>query len=99
MAKYFPEGDKMNTVNTYGYSTAQLLVQVFKQCGDNLTRENVMKQAANLKDVVLDLGLPGMKINTSPTDYRVNKQLQMMKFNGERWELFGPILEDAGPAG
>jgi ABC-type branched-subunit amino acid transport system substrate-binding protein len=99
MAKYFPEGDKMNTVNTYGYSTAQLLVQVLKQCGDDLTRENVMKQAANLKDVVLDLGLPGMKINTGPDDYRVNKQLQMMKFNGERWELFGPILEDAGPAG
>jgi ABC-type branched-subunit amino acid transport system substrate-binding protein len=99
MDKYFPEGDKMNTVNTYGYSTAQLLVQVLKQCGDNLTRENVMKQAANLKDVVLDLGLPGMKINTGPNDYRVNKQLQMMRFNGERWELFGPILEDAGPAG
>ncbi|HVQ68507.1 MAG TPA: ABC transporter substrate-binding protein, partial [Bradyrhizobium sp.] len=99
MTKYFPEGDKMNTVNTYGYSTAQLLVQVLKQCGDDLTRENVMRQAANLKDVVLDIGLPGMKINTGPTDYRVNKQLQMMKFNGERWELFGPILEDAGPAG
>jgi hypothetical protein len=99
MTKYFPEGDKMNTVNTYGYSTAQLLVQVLKQCGDDLTRENVMRQAANLKDVVLDLGLPGMKINTGPNDYRVNKQLQMMKFNGERWELFGPILEDAGPAG
>ena len=99
MAKYFPEGDKMNTINTYGYSTAQLLVQVLKQCGDNLTRENVMKQAANLKDVVLDLGLPGMKINTGPNDYRVNKQLQMMRFNGERWELFGPIMEDAGPAG
>jgi len=99
MAKYFPEGDKMNTVNTYGYSTAQLLVQILKQCGDDLTRENVMKQAASLKDVVLDLALPGMKINTSPDDYRVNKQLQMMRFNGERWELFGPILEDAGPAG
>lgn len=99
MAKYFPEGDKMNTVNTYGYSTAQLLVQVLEQCGDDLTRENVMKQAANLKDVVLDLSLPGMKINTSPTDYRVNKELQMMKFNGERWELFGPIMRDASPAG
>jgi branched-chain amino acid transport system substrate-binding protein len=58
-----------------------------------------MKQAASLKDVTGDLALPGMKINTSPTDYRVNKQLQMMKFNGERWELFGPILEDAGPTG
>jgi branched-chain amino acid transport system substrate-binding protein len=99
MAKYFPEGDKMNTVNTYGYSTAQLLVQILKQCGDDLTRENVMKQAASLKNVELDLALPGMRINTSADDYRVNKQLQMMKFNGERWELFGPILEDAGPAG
>ena len=99
MTKYFPEGDKMNTVNTYGYSTAQLLVQVLKQCGDDLTRENVMRQAASLKDVVLDLSLPGMKINTGPNDYRVNKQFQMMKFNGERWELFGPILEDTSPAG
>jgi len=58
-----------------------------------------MKQATSLKNVVLDLALPGILVNTSPTDYRVNKQLQMMKFNGERWELFGPILEDAGPAG
>jgi branched-chain amino acid transport system substrate-binding protein len=99
MAKYFPDGDKMNTVNTYGYSTAQLLVQVLKQCGDDLTRENVMKQAASLKNVELDLALPGLRINTGPDDYRVNKQLQMMKFNGERWELFGPVLEDAGPAG
>ncbi len=99
MTKYFPDGDKMNTVNTYGYSTAQLLVQVLKQCGDDLTRENVMKQAASLKNVELDLALPGLRINTGPDDYRVNKQLQMQKFNGERWELFGPILEDAGPAG
>ena len=58
-----------------------------------------MKQATSLKDVVLDLALPGIKINTSPTDYRVNKQLQMEKFNGERWELFGPILEDSSAAG
>jgi branched-chain amino acid transport system substrate-binding protein len=74
-------------------------VQILKQCGDDLTRENVMKQAASLKNVELDLALPGMRINTSADDYRVNKQLQMMRFNGERWELFGPILEDAGPAG
>jgi ABC-type branched-subunit amino acid transport system substrate-binding protein len=99
MAKYYPDGDKNSNFNTYGYSTAQLLVTVLQMCGDNLTRENVMKQAASLKDVTGDILLPGMKINTSPTDYRVNKQLQMMKFNGERWELFGPILEDAGPAG
>jgi ABC-type branched-subunit amino acid transport system substrate-binding protein len=99
MAKYYPDGDKDSSFNTYGYGTAQLLVHVLQQCGDNLTRENVMKQAASLKDVTGDTGLPGIKANTSPTDYRVNKQLQMMKFNGERWELFGPILEDAGPAG
>ncbi|MBO4227465.1 ABC transporter substrate-binding protein [Bradyrhizobium neotropicale] len=99
MAKYYPEGDKDSNFNTYGYSTAQLLIHVLKECGDNLTRENVMKQAASLKNVQLDLSLPGIVANTSPTDYRVNKQLQMMRFNGERWELFGPILEDAGPAG
>jgi branched-chain amino acid transport system substrate-binding protein len=99
MAKYYPEGDKNSNFNTYGYSTSQLLIEVLKQCGDDLTRENVMKQAANLKNVKLDLLLPGIVVNTSPTDFRVNKQLQMMKFNGERWELFGPILEDTGAAG
>jgi hypothetical protein len=72
---------------------------VLKQCGDDLTRENVMKQAAALNGVSTDIALPGIKVTTSPTDYRVNKQLQMMHFNGERWELFGPILEDAGAAG
>ncbi len=99
MAKYYPDGDKDSNFNVYGYGTAQLLAHVLQQCGDNLTRENVMKQAASLKDVAGDTALPGIKANTSPTDYRVNKQLQMMRFNGERWELFGPILEDAGPAG
>jgi branched-chain amino acid transport system substrate-binding protein len=99
MAKYFPEGDKNSSFNTYGYSTAQLMVHVLKQCGDDLTRENVLRQATNLKNVQLDLSLPGIVGNTTPNDYRVNKQLQMMKFNGERWELFGPILEDSSPAG
>jgi ABC-type branched-subunit amino acid transport system substrate-binding protein len=99
MAKYYPDGDKNSNFNTYGYSTAQLMAHVLKQCGDDLTRENVIKQATNLKNVELDLSLPGMKANTTENDYRVNKQMQMMKFNGERWELFGPILEDSGPAG
>src|SRR6201996_1731635 len=99
MAKYYPEGDKDSNFNTYGYSTTQLLIHVLKQCGDDLTRENVMKQAASLKNVSTDIALPGIVANTSATDYRVNKQLQMMKFNGERWELFGPILEDTGAAG
>jgi len=99
MAKYYPDGDKDSSFNTYGYSTTQLLIHVLKQCGDDLTRENVLKQATNLKNVQLDLALPGILGNTTPNDYRVNKQLQMMKFNGERWELFGPILEDNGPTG
>ena len=94
MEKYYPEGDKNSSFNSYGYSTTALLIEVLKSCGDNLTRENVMKQATSLKGVVGDLSLPGMVTNTSPTDYRVNKQLQMMKFNGERWELFGPIIDD-----
>ena len=99
MAKYYSDGDKNSSFNTYGYSTAQLLVHVLNQCGDDLTRENVLKQATNLKNVQLDLALPGIVGNTTPNDYRVNKQLQMMKFNGERWELFGPIIEDTGAAG
>src|ERR1700691_5161033 len=99
MAKYYPEGDKNSSFNSYGYGTAQLMIHVLKQCGDDLTRENVLKQATNLKNVATDIALPGIKANTTPTDYRVNKQLQMMKFNGERWELFGPILEDSSPAG
>ena len=99
MAKYYPDGDKDSSFNSYGYMTSQLMIHVLEKCGDNLTRENVMKQATSLKNVQLDLSLPGVVNTTTPDDYRVNKQLQMMKFNGERWELFGPILEDAGPAG
>jgi hypothetical protein len=70
------------------------MVEVLKRCGDDLTRANVMKQATSLSGLVFDLSLPGIVNSTSPTDYRVNKQLQMQRFNGERWELFGPIIED-----
>jgi branched-chain amino acid transport system substrate-binding protein len=94
MDKYYPEGDKNSTFNTYGYGSAQTLEKVLRACGDDLTRENVMKQVTNLKDVELDLLLPGIVMNTSPTDYRGIKQLQMMRFNGERWEGFGPIITD-----
>jgi branched-chain amino acid transport system substrate-binding protein len=99
MAKYYPDGDKDSNFNVYGYITTQLLIHVLKECGDDLTRDNVLKQATHLKNVQLDLSLPGIVNSTTPEDYRVNKQLQMMKFNGERWELFGPIMEDAGAAG
>jgi branched-chain amino acid transport system substrate-binding protein len=99
MAKYYPEGDSGSNFNTYGYSVGQLLVHVLEQCGDDLTRENVMKQATSLKDFEADFSLPGIKINTSSTDYRIHKQFKMMRFSGERWEPFGPVLEDAGPPG
>ena len=94
MKKYYPDGSLVDSFNVYGYSVAMTVVQVLKQCGDDLTRENVMKQVANIKGHVPSLALPGMSITTGPNDYRVNKQMQMMRFNGERWELFGPILED-----
>jgi len=70
-------------------------VQVLKQCGDELTRENVMKQAANLQDFTVPMLLPGITINTSPTDFAPVKQIQMGRFDGERWRLFGPLLTGA----
>ncbi|MFB6463786.1 ABC transporter substrate-binding protein [Bradyrhizobium tunisiense] len=94
MAKYYPEGDKDSNLNVYGYITAQLLIQVLKQCGDDLTRDNVMRQAANLRNVELDLTLPGISVSTSPTDYRVNKQFQMVQFDGQRWQKLGDIVTD-----
>ena len=97
MAKDFPEGDKVDGGTVVGYGVAQTLVQVLKQCGDNLTRENVMKQAASLKDFRTEVLLPGIKINTGPTDFAPISQLQLMKFKGEKWELFGDVISaDAG---
>jgi len=92
MDKYYAEGDKTNSSNVTAYTTSRLLVQVLKQCGDNLTRENVMKQAANLKNIDLGMLLPGILVNTSPTDYFPLEELQMRRFNGEGWENFGPII-------
>jgi branched-chain amino acid transport system substrate-binding protein len=91
---YYPEGDRKNLFTVYGYSAAELLVEVLKKCGDDLSRENIMRQAATLDDVKLDLLLPGLSISTSPTDYRVIKEFRMMRFTGERWEPFGPIVAD-----
>ena len=97
LAKYFPEGNRLDASVMFGYTVAQGLVQVLKQCGDNLTRENVMKQAASLKDLELGGLLPGIKVNTGPTDFAPISQLQLMKFKGETWELFGDIINgDAG---
>jgi branched-chain amino acid transport system substrate-binding protein len=87
MRKHYPEGNTADSFNVYGYSAAQLLVQVLKQCGDDLTRANVMRQAANLKDVRLPMLLPGIVINTSADDYAVLSQSRLARFDGERWVL------------
>jgi branched-chain amino acid transport system substrate-binding protein len=92
MAKDFPEGDKLDNGTVVGYGVAQTLVQVLKQCGDDLTRENVMKQAASLRDFRTEVLLPGIAINTSPTDFAPISQLQLMRFKGEKWELFGDVI-------
>jgi hypothetical protein len=94
MDAYYPEGDRKSIFTTYGYSAAELLVQVLRQCGDDVSRENIMRQATNLKAVRLDLLLPGLSVNTSPADYRVVKEFRMMRFTGERWEPFGPMVTD-----
>jgi len=92
LAKDFPEGDKLDGGTVVGYGVAQTLVQVLKQCGDDLTRQNVMKQAASLKDFRTEVLLPGIKINTGPDDFAPISQLQLMKFKGEKWELFGDVI-------
>lgn len=92
MDKYFPEGDKTSSFTVYGYAVGQSLVQVLKQAGNELTRENVMKQAANLKNVEINVLLPGIKLNSGPNDFFPIEQMQMQRFTGDRWELFGPIM-------
>ncbi|TAI61491.1 ABC transporter substrate-binding protein [Bradyrhizobium sp. Leo170] len=92
MAKDFPEGDKLDGGTVVGYGVAQTLVQVLKLCGDNLTRENVMKQAASLKDFRTEVLLPGIKINTGANDFAPISSLQLMKFKGDKWELFGDVI-------
>jgi hypothetical protein len=92
MKKYYPEGGLTDVNNVYGYSVARTLVQVLKQCGDNLTRENVMKQAASLTNFETGMGLPGITISTGPTDFAPIKSMQLIKFDGKGWVRFGDVL-------
>lgn len=92
MDKYYADGDKKSTFTVYGYTVAQTMVQVLKQCGDDLTRANVMKQAASLTDLELGMLLPGIKINTGAKDFFPIEQMQLAKFNGKGWDLFGEII-------
>ena len=93
LKKYYPEGNIADSSNVYGYSAAQTLVQVLKQCGDNLTRENVMKQAANLKHLQLPLARPGIEVNTGPDDFFPFEALQLQRFDGHHWVAFGKVIE------
>jgi branched-chain amino acid transport system substrate-binding protein len=90
--KYMAGANKTDANLVYGYGVAQTLVKVLQMCGDNLTRENVMKQAASLKDFETDTALPGVKLNTSATDFAPISQLQMQRFKGDKWELFGDVI-------
>jgi branched-chain amino acid transport system substrate-binding protein len=92
MKKHYPDGNPIDANNAFGYSVSQTLVQVLKQCGDDLTRENVMRQAANLKDVELPMLLPGIKLNTSATDFYPIEQAQLVRFDGKTWVRFGELM-------
>jgi branched-chain amino acid transport system substrate-binding protein len=92
MKKYYPEGALDDQSNAFGYNVAILMTQVLKQCGNDFSRENIMKQAANIKDFELPLLLPGIKVNTGPTDFAPIEEEQLAKFDGERWALFGDII-------
>jgi ABC-type branched-subunit amino acid transport system substrate-binding protein len=92
MKQYYPEGDAKDPQNQIGVSIAATFVQVLRQCGDDLSRENIMKQANSIRDLELPLLLPGIKLNTSPDDHYPIEQLQLVKFDGKGWQSFGPVL-------
>jgi branched-chain amino acid transport system substrate-binding protein len=92
MKKYYPEGDLADNTNVYGYAVAKTMVQVIKQAGNDLSRANVMKQAANLKNLEVDVLLPGVKINTSATDFAPIESVQLARFDGKTWVRFGEVM-------
>ena len=95
MDKYYPKGDKASSAAVYGYAAAETLVQVLKQCGDDLSRENVMRQAAALRDYAPSVLLPGIKINTGPENFRPIRQMRLVQFDGRTWQPIGDVIESA----
>jgi branched-chain amino acid transport system substrate-binding protein len=93
MKQYMPEANPSETYHVFGYATAQTFVHVLKNCGDDLTRENLMKQATSIKDLVLPIMLPGIKLNTSPTRYTPMSQEQLMQFDGVKWKPIGEVID------
>jgi branched-chain amino acid transport system substrate-binding protein len=98
MKKYNASANTADIQGVIGYSYAQTLAFVLKACGDNLTRQNVMKEAASLHDLALPMLLPGIRISTSPTDFAPVKQMQLEKFDGTTWKLFGDVISGSGSA-
>jgi len=96
MKQYYPEGDLTDGINAYAYMSAQAMVQVLKQCGPNVTSENVMKQVANIKEFAPELALPGVVMNTSPTDFFTFDKVQVSRFDGKSWKSEGKPIEIAG---
>ena len=95
MDKYYPDGDKADGNTVFGYAAAETMVEVLKQCGDDLSRENIMRQAVSLKDFRSSLALPGIVINTGPADFRPIKQMRLVQFDGNTWQPIGEVLESA----
>jgi len=95
MDKYYPNGDKGSSATLYGYAAAETLAQALQQCGDDLSHENVMRQAASLKDFQPAVLLPGIKINTGPDDFRPIKQMRLVQFDGRIWQQIGDVIETA----
>jgi branched-chain amino acid transport system substrate-binding protein len=95
MDKYYPDGDKEDNYAIFGYAAAETLFQVLSQCGDDLSRENIMRQAASLKNYQTPVALPGIVINTGPTDFRPIKQLRLVQFDGNGWQPIGDVIENA----
>jgi branched-chain amino acid transport system substrate-binding protein len=94
MQKYYPTGNLIDSSNAFAYAVSSLMHHVLKQCGDDLTRENVMRQAANVKNLQLPMVLDGIKVNTSPTDFYPLQSVRLARFKGEKWDLFGEILSN-----
>jgi hypothetical protein len=95
MDKYYPDGDKADGYAEFGYASAETLAQVLKQCGDDLSRENIMRQAAALKDYQSSVALPGIAINTGPADFRPIKQMRLVQFDGYTWQPIGEVIDSA----
>ena len=95
MDRYYPDGDKDDGYALYGYAAAATLLQVLNQCGGDLSRENVMKQAASLRDYRGSILLPGIAINTGPRDFRPIKQMRLVQFDGNAWQPIGDVIESA----